>query len=98
MEDEKKFNTDVSRFSFLFKKISMPTNCMREWLRVPEFANEVNALLDSSATIDNQKVFEICSKIVAEKTEHKESNKEFHFQTLRRGVNHVKRALNGESL
>ena len=96
MEGGKVFNTDVSRFGFLFKKITMPTNCMREWFRVPEFADEINSLLDSGDTIDNQRVFEICDAIISEKSKDRQANKEFHFQTLRRGMNHVRRALEGE--
>lgn len=96
MSEEKVFNTDVSRFGFLFKKITMPTNCMREWFRVPEFADEINTLLDSGDTIDNQRVFEICDAIISEKSKDRQANKEFHFQTLRRGMNHVRRALDEE--
>lgn len=98
MGEEKVLNTDVSRFGFMFKKIAMPTNCMREWLRVPEFTNEINTLLDSGDTIDNQKVLEICTAIIDEKAKDRAANKEFHFQTLRRGANHVRRALEGDIL
>lgn len=97
MDDGKKaLNTDVSRFGFLFKKIAMPANCMREWFRVPEFANEINLLIDSGDTVDNQRVFNICNSIISEKAKDREANKGFHFQTLRRGMNHVRRALDGE--
>lgn len=96
MGEEKVFNTDVSRFAFLFKKISMPTNCMREWIRVPEFANEINILLDAGDTIDNQRVFEICNGIISEKAKNRKTNEGFHFQTLRRGMNHIRRALDGD--
>lgn len=93
MNDAKIFNTDVSRFNFLFKKIAMPANCMREWIQVPEFADAINTLLNTGDTIDNQKVFEICNEIIDEKTRNRIANKGFHFQTLRRGMNHVKKTL-----
>ena len=96
MNDGKEFNTDMSRFGFLFKKIAMPTNCMREWFRVPEFADAINTLLDSGGTVDNQTVFEICNAIISEKAKDRIANKGFHFQTLRRGMNHVREALDAE--
>lgn len=76
----------------------MPANCMREWLRVPEFIDAVNALLDAGSTIDNQKVLEICTAIINEKSKDREANKEFCFQTLRCGTNHMKRALDAEAI
>lgn len=86
-------NTDVSRLGFLYKKIAMSNGCLMSWMKVPEFADRINTLLDTQHEIGNAEVFAICTELMESKFQNEEARKEFYFQSLRRGVNHLRKAL-----
>lgn len=100
MGEEKVLNTDVSkntsRLDFLYKRISMPRICLAAWLHVPEFVEEITALDSSGIFITDAVVLEVCDKLMAGKFQNKEIRKDFYFGALKRGINHLKRALDGE--
>lgn len=89
----KLLNTDVSRLGFLYKKISMSNGCLMSWMKVPEFADKMNALLDAQCEIGDAEVLEVCTELMNSKFQGAEARKEFYFQSLRRGVNHLRKVL-----
>lgn len=94
MENSPKLlNTDVSRLGFLYKKISMSNGCLMSWMKVPEFVDKMNSLLDTQQEIGNAEVLEVCNELMSTKFQSEKARKEFYFQSLRRGVNHLRKVL-----
>lgn len=92
-KSSKVFNTDVSRLDFLYKKIAMSNGCLMSWMKVPEFADRMNALFDAKHDIGNAEVLEVCDELMNGKFKDEEERKKYYFQSLRRGVNHLRKVL-----
>ena len=96
METEGKvLNTDVSRLSFLYNKISIPKMAMLYWLKVPAFVSAMNDLVDRGKDINDKTVYGIMLPIYEDVLRFKgtDAGKVFNYAKLRQGVKHLKEAI-----
>ena len=97
IEAEAQTQVDTTMLNFLCGKISMPKECIDAWMRVPEFANAVNSLVNSQLDVTNASVLTICKGIEDRSFSDKDFQKKHYLQTLKRGLNHLKRATESAS-
>ena len=93
MSGEKALNADVSNLNFLYKKCSMSYDCMKAWLSVPEFCEQIESLRSRGDEINNAVVLPIAEEILEQKRQNRKANSDFPFQNARRGINQLKRSL-----
>lgn len=97
IEAETQTQVDITMLNFLCGKISMPKECIDAWVRVPEFANAVNSLVNSQLDATNASVLTICEEIEDRSFSDKDFQKKHYLQTLKRGLNHLRRATESAS-
>ena len=81
---------------FMISKISAPNQPLIYWLNVPEFADEMLTMVGRRETIDDLVVYEVMSRIYAEKKMERQTSGrriDFNFRFANNAIKKLRRSL-----
>lgn len=87
------------KLGFMFKKISMSQKPMTYWLSLPEFLDDIQSLIDSNITINDESVYKVLSRIYFEEEEFERRTglkSEFDFKLARSGIYQLMKVLRND--
>ncbi len=92
---------DIKKLGFLYGKIDVPTIAMTEWMKIPDFVQDMLDKVSKSETIDDWVVYKSMDEIYWGLEQRKEQDRDKHinYRLLRRAITCLKRVvLTGEDI
>lgn len=86
----------MSRLGFLHSTLSISHFVLNEWLRIPAFVDSVDEMIACKVPVCNSEVLKAMETIFARDFEpitDQGLRNEVHFNTLKRGINQLRRAV-----
>lgn len=83
--------SDLSRFGFMFKKISVHPIFLRMWLEIPEFTDRIDEMMATNITVDNQSVYDLMQRVYGEKSV--QHDPKFNQYKARRSMRELEKSL-----